>query len=166
MKRKLAFSALAAVVLLGLLLAAVWRRDGREFAEVTGTVTLNGKPLDEVEIVFMPDPAKRNPGPHSVAYTDANGHYRVHCERPPEEGALLGPCRVCIRDITALPDLASLPGAAASIPGMALETAPTTPRDKRPKVSRVPMVYTMPDKTPLHDIEVHHGAQVLDFDIK
>ena len=49
------------VLLAGALIAwAAWPR-GPEFAQVEGTVTLDGQPLPEVEIQFMPDPEKSNP---------------------------------------------------------------------------------------------------------
>jgi hypothetical protein len=115
-------------------------------------VTRDGEPLAEVEVVFLPDPEKGNFGPHAAAYTDAAGHYRLRCEALDADGAVVGPHRVIVRDIAALPDP----------PG-----APRGPRAKagRPKASRVPLAYTQPATTPFRDVEVHPGHQTRDFEL-
>jgi hypothetical protein len=71
---------------------------------VEGVVTRDGEPLGEVEVVFLPDPEKGNFGPHAAAYTDAAGRYRLRCEALDADGAVVGPHRVIVRDIAALPD--------------------------------------------------------------
>jgi hypothetical protein len=71
---------------------------------VEGVVTRDGEPLAEVEVLFLPDPEKGNFGPHAAAYTDAAGHYRLRCEVLDADGAVVGPHRVIVRDIAALPD--------------------------------------------------------------
>jgi hypothetical protein len=138
---------------------------GPEFARVSGTVTLNGKPLNDVEVRFLPDPEKGNPGPTASAFTDRQGHYELRCERPPKNGTILGFHRVCILDITAIarsrgmpggPDVvAGAPGADKAPAGIPIGPAP-----------RVPAVYNNVSLTPFRDIEVKPGAQTLDLDVK
>jgi hypothetical protein len=134
---------------LGAGLAALAGCGGREFAEVEGLITLNGQPLPDVEVVFLPDPELDNPGPRAGAYTDARGRYRLHVERPPREGTVLGPHRVCIIDIAALPSPVGGPNPA-----------------EKPKVSRVPLEYNTAAKTPIRHVEIKPGKQTLDFNVK
>jgi hypothetical protein len=129
---------------------------GREFAEVEGTVTFEGKPLSEVQVVFVPDTTKGNKGNNASAFTDAQGHYRLRAERDQKDGTVLGSHRVYFVDLTAVPDMTgntSAPGQVArrSGPGMPL---------------RFPKVYTELLETPFQDIEVKSGKQTLDFDLK
>jgi hypothetical protein len=115
----------------------------REFAAVEGTVTLDGKPLGGVEVVFLPDPEKGNLGNRASAYTDENGHYRLRCQRDKRDGTILGPHRVCIRDLVTFPD----------------EAGQTRP-------PRVPPSYADPAQTPFRAVEVRPVGQTLDFDVK
>ena len=48
-----------------------------EVVEVEGTVTQAGQPLDEVKVMFSPDPEKGFAGQTSKAITDENGKYRL-----------------------------------------------------------------------------------------
>jgi hypothetical protein len=154
------------VVLAALLIAlAAWGR-GPEFALVEGTVTLDGRPLGSVEVIFLPDPERGNPGgPTSTAYTDDQGRYRLYCDKARKEGTILGAHRVCISDITAIaplgpPQLPGLPGPHGQ-PG---NEAP--PRAEKPKLSRVPLRYNDPRQTPFRDVEVKPGAQTFDFNVE
>jgi hypothetical protein len=132
-----------------------------EFVEVEGLVTLDGKPLPEVEVSFLPDPEKGNNGPSASAYTDAQGHYKLFCDQAKRDGAVVGPTRVCVIDITAVRLLSSLPG--VRMPGELAPPVPQSETDKR-KVSRVPADYKSPARTPLR-IEVQPGQQKFDIDI-
>ena len=70
---------------LGLLLAAGCGDCGPELGRVTGTVTLDGKPLSNARIEFQPGPG----GSPSADRTDENGYYELMYSvgRP---GAMLG----------------------------------------------------------------------------
>ena len=58
-------------------------------APVSGTITLNGKPIQGVELKFVPQEKMRP----SVAITDAQGRYKAQfVER--QSGVALGPCIV------------------------------------------------------------------------
>src|SRR4051794_11621485 len=91
---------------------------GREFAEVEGTVTLDGAPLPEVEVVFVPDPERGLGGNNATAYTDAQGHYRLRAVRDGRDGATLGWYRVVVIDLAAVADISRMgapaPGGAAA----------------------------------------------------
>jgi hypothetical protein len=86
----------------------------------------------------------------------------MRCEKPEAVGALIGAQRVCIRDITALPDppgLSGVPGV-PRLPGVA-----AAPRASRPWVSRVPVAYTQPAQTPFRDVRIGPGSQRMDFEV-
>jgi hypothetical protein len=129
---------------------------GREFAEVEGTVTLDGKPLGEVQVVFVPDATQGNKGNNASAFTDAQGHYRLRAERDGKDGTVLGPHRVYFVDLTAVPNLTGEPPppgqpARPSGPGLPL---------------RFPRVYTDLLETPFKDVEIKSGKQTVDFKLK
>jgi hypothetical protein len=131
---------------------------GPQFADVSGTVTLNGRPLPDVEVVFLPDPEAGTVGPSSTAYTDTKGYYQLVTNKG-QRGAVVGTHRVCIRDLAALP----LP------PILNAEGNPERagPRGARPapKPSRVPAPYSSSQETPLRAVEVKRGGQTLDFEL-
>jgi hypothetical protein len=128
---------------------------GPQFGEVNGTVTLHGRPLPDMEVVFLPDPAAGTVGPPSTAYTDAQGHYQLVTNKG-QRGAVVGTHRVCIRDLAALP----LP------PILNAEGNPER-RGARPgpKPSRVPAPYSNSQETPLSAVAVKPGEQTLDFEL-
>ena len=66
-----------------------------EFAEVEGTVTLNGKPLAGAVVRFYPLSQEKDQLPYASGLTDASGVYRLtHAGKEP--GALVGPNRVVV----------------------------------------------------------------------
>ncbi len=130
---------------------------GPQFAVVEGVVTLDGKPLADVEVVFCPDPEKGNFSPHSVAHTGEEGRFRMRCECPPADGAVVGPQRVIIRDVTAVPEV--------SVRGQ--PAPPKSPPKSNPSGGqRFPLEYTLPAQTPFRDIEIKPGVQTFTFDVK
>ena len=65
---------------------------GPKYVKVSGTVTLDGKPLADAVVQFAPKGSKdnQNPGKSSSGYTDANGHYVLKVSNEDKEGALVG----------------------------------------------------------------------------
>jgi hypothetical protein len=139
---------------LGALVGLSGCTSGPEFAEVEGVVSLRGKPLPEVEIVFSPMTERGTTGPTAACVTDAQGRYRLKCERAGRTGALVGTHRVVIRDIAAMP------------PPPGLEILDEKGQQYQPKPLRVPDRYTDLLKTPFQNVEVHSGKQTLDYDLK
>jgi len=65
-----------------------------EVAEVSGTVTVNGKPLDMIHVEFWPDN-----GPRSWGVTDANGKFTLTLDTDePKPGAVPGTHKVMLKD--------------------------------------------------------------------
>jgi hypothetical protein len=129
---------------------------GREFAEVEGTVTLDQKPLADVQVVFVPDTTRGNTGNNAYAFTDAQGRYRLRADRDDRDGTVVGPHRVYFVDLTGVPDLTGIP--------------PPPGQPARPSGPGLPLrfrrVYTDLLETPFNDVEVKPGKQTLDFDLK
>jgi hypothetical protein len=68
--------------------------EGPELGEVTGIVTLDGKPLPTVEVVFQPQAGGRP----SAAYTDKEGRFTMVYTLD-REGVLLGTQEVFLRPV-------------------------------------------------------------------
>jgi hypothetical protein len=64
------------LLLLGLLLAGC-HKSGPELAPVSGRITLNGKPLENADVVFQPDNGKSP----AVGRTNAEGRYELAYKR-------------------------------------------------------------------------------------
>jgi hypothetical protein len=80
------FFALGVVLVLGC--------GGSKLAPVSGTVTLDGKPLAKASVTFQPnDPKQMNPGPGSTALTNENGEYTLQ-QTGSSKGAVVGLHRV------------------------------------------------------------------------
>ena len=110
-----------------------------QLGRVTGTVTMNGKPLDEVRVLFLPDPESENEGAHSVCITDKDGKYDLIYSKDAEiHGAIVGWHRGVVEDIAA-----------------------ENSRD-RPRAIRVPPAYSSSAQTPLR-FEVQPEDQTIDI---
>jgi hypothetical protein len=68
------------------------------FVEVEGILTLQGKPLDNMLVQFLPDVTKENQGPHSTAITDDKGHFRLKAHTG-QDGAVIGWHCVVLEDL-------------------------------------------------------------------
>lgn len=133
-------------------LLAIGCGGGPQFAAVEGVVTLGGKPLADVEVQFIPDPAQGTTGPPASAYTDRDGRYRIAATE--KGGVVVGTHRVCINDATVM-----MPGGGADAEsggaaagGKALQRRP-----------RFPVVYSDATRTPFGAVEIKPGSQTRDF---
>jgi hypothetical protein len=152
---------LSVLLALASLVTAPGCNRGPQFAEVEGTVRLDGQPLRDVEVVFLPDPEAGTLGPSSSAYTDERGHYNLATAKG-QSGAVVGIHRVCLRDLAALP----LPNPRVDSEGRPSGVGP--PGAKQPiqsKPSRVPPKYGSATQTPLRNVEVKPGMQPYDIDL-
>jgi hypothetical protein len=134
---------------------------------VSGVVTLDGKPLPDVEVQFLPDPEQGTRGATASCYTDEQGHFTLRTERHRKDGALVGTHRVVFVDIAALPSPGSLPGMGAMLGREDPAGLAAVPRrSQKPKKNRVPAMYTDPNQTPYRTVEVKLGDQTLNFDLQ
>jgi len=97
-----------------------------DMAEVSGVILLDGKPLDEVEIVFMPVPGLRpeSVDPQASGYSDPAGRFRpeTRIEGHTYPGVVVATHRVAVRDLKRL---------SSPVPDPRQETAGETP-SRRP----------------------------------
>lgn len=113
-----------------------------QLGRVRGTVTMDGQPLDQVRVLFMPDPEANNEGAYSVCITDEAGNYDLIYSGDVEiRGAVVGWQRVVVEDIKG-----------------------ENNRDKFYPI-RVPPAYSSSGKTPLK-FEVKPEEQTIDIEIK
>jgi hypothetical protein len=126
-------------------LAAAGCNRGPQVAEVAGTIKLDGKPMTNVKVMFMPDPQKGTVGPISAGLTDDQGHFNLTCEdeRP---GAVVGWHKVVLFDSDQ--NLYRTPRH-----GRRDDDEPVAKVKPRPKGPHVPDKYSAAGKTPL-DMEV------------
>lgn len=127
-----------------------------QFASVEGVVTLDGVPMEDVEVQFIPEPDQDISSPPTSAYTDARGRFQVTATGT--YGVLIGTHRVCINDATLM-----MPGG-----GLAVDPEsgiPTEGRVKSRRVprSRVPAIYSDANRTPLRAVDIRPGEQTHDF---
>lgn len=136
------------------------------YGVVDGVVTLDGKPLSDVEVVFMPDSAKGTSGRRSVARTDKEGRYHL-LDDGGKDGAIVGSHRVIVNDV-----LLSKSGSAPVVVGpddakggvIGMKGPPPSVAEQRK--SRFPDDYSNILSTPLKDIEVKSGTQTIDLKLK
>ncbi len=69
---------------------------GPKMAPVEGTVSLDGKPLNNIMVEFWPSSA----GPRSIAVSDAQGRYKLMADDGKREGAAVGPHKVVLHDVS------------------------------------------------------------------
>jgi hypothetical protein len=140
---------------------------------VEGVVTLDGKPLTDVEVVFMPDPEKGTTGRRSASLVDKQGHYQIASDKG-RPGAPVGIHRVCVNDLLAPKG----PGAGAAVAlseedpqeGATATKAPAGTKAGAPGFSkpkpRFPTAFGTAVDTPFHDIAVMEGTQVINLELR
>lgn len=69
---------------------------GSNVVPVSGTVTLNNKPLVNATVIFQPDTGQTNPGPGSHGKTDAKGQFTLQLMNGNTTGAIIGNHKVSI----------------------------------------------------------------------
>lgn len=113
--------------------------------DVEGTITLHGKPLAGVQVVFSPAIGDSS-GARAVGTTDEHGRFQLHGDRG-EPGAPIGTHAVVVTDPRSL----RMPGGGGD-------------KNVRPPASRVPVQYTSFANTPLR-AEVRAGSQTVNLEL-
>lgn len=120
---------------------------GGAYPEVEGVITLNGKPLGNVQVQFLPDPEQDTRGPRSTGVSDKDGRFRLTTDdkRP---GAVPGKHRVLVEDLQQWDGIRM---------GRADSNKPLKP-------SRLPGRYSDAAKTPLK-VEVKSGGEPVKLEL-
>lgn len=164
-----------AVIILVVSLATGCSEKEHPYGEVEGVVTMDGKPLTNVEIVFLPDPEKGNKGRRSSAVPDKDGRYRIASDLG-QNGAPVGIHRVLVNDLLK-PKKGELPrpvvkladdekGGAGGVVGVRVPWGATGVADPNQPKQRFSDDYDDVVKTPLRDIEVQVGSQTINLEVK
>jgi len=119
---------------------------------------MNGEPLDNCLITFLPESGQEVPGPHSTGVTDQRGYYRL---RLPDqrEGASAGRHRVLVQDLSVST------GVHRRDHGTVDQEIDETMASAPVRLSRVPARYNSTADTPLRK-DVKPGQQAIDLDVK
>jgi hypothetical protein len=74
-----------------------------DVAEVDGVVTINGRPGNKLQVMFVPDVDAGTNGPTSMAETDEQGRFKLEFRDSPtgplQAGAVVGSHRVALTDL-------------------------------------------------------------------
>jgi hypothetical protein len=140
-------SAVGIVVCLGALALCGCSR-GLPMGQVDGTVRLDGAPIADAMVTFIPADRKL---PQSTGFTDSDGHFQLRCSNG-TIGAAVGEHRVIVID-------------GARAPSGKGRDDDELPEGKHVPVSRVPLKYARPDKTPLRQ-SVEKGPQEVAIEIE
>lgn len=137
---------------LSVVLAAVGCGGGSGPVPVRGVVKLDGQPVANASVVFIPQAPG---GREAYGSTDANGAFRLTTTKP-DDGALPGKYKVVIQP----------PGSAGGStpfdePGKAPVAVP-----KAPAGPRIPLKYTVAGQTPLTQDVPPRGEVVFDLQSK
>lgn len=127
---------------------------GPTFASVEGVVRLDGKPLADAEVQFIPDITQGATGPPASAYTDKDGRFRIAATDA--SGVVVGQNRVCVNDARAM-----MPGG-----GDAESGVPVPGQSPPPRRPRVPTVYADATRSPLGAIDIRPGSQSVPLELK
>lgn len=151
---RLRVAACVLLVPIWIVAAGCGKPEGPEYAKVTGTVTVDGKPAAGVNVTFHPDATKGTKGPVSAATTDDQGKFVLHGPGG-KEGAVVGWYKVTVE---CPPD----PGMFSSPSGPTEEkSGPPKPKD-----CNVPKKYADITKTDL-TFEVKAGQEnTINIDLK
>ena len=142
---------LAAVRAALLIAAAALVGCGARTSAVQGVVLLDGKPLPNASVRFVPQGAGRD----ATGHTDASGAFSMSTLRP-GDGVVAGDYKVVISPPIGTPD----PTRYASSEEAMAAAAKAPP----PKASSFPQQYTRPDQTPLKQTVPVSGK--VTFDLK
>jgi hypothetical protein len=160
-----------AVLLLGSLLGAGC--GGRTLGHVEGRVLVDGKPLQNIQVTFVPDIRENTFGPNSSAVTDEEGRYELICEEADRSpGAVIGVHRVTLVDLDAIKSAplrqppadenARRAGKAKNLPRTANARSSSNPKERAKR--RFPAQYTDLARTPLQK-QVQSGNQTIDLEL-
>jgi len=121
---------------------------GVSMGQVDGTVRLDGAPIADAMVTFVPADRKL---PQSTGLTDADGRFQLRCSNG-AIGAAVGEHRVIVID----------GGRAPSGKG---KDDDELPEGKDVPTSRIPLKFSRPDKTPLRQ-SVEKGTQEVAIEIE
>ncbi|MGQ9823273.1 MAG: carboxypeptidase-like regulatory domain-containing protein [Thermogutta sp.] len=154
-------SAIVAIALLGLITNGCSKGSGLKTGSVSGTVTFQGKPVANAQVVFQP----KQGGQNAVGTTDANGRYTLMTGT--DRGALIGEHRVTV---TVQSGAEKLSGIDAADPSAAYGQAMVAAASGRPPAAQTPSAGGIPAKygdpaTSGLEFTVKAGSNTINLDL-
>ena len=125
-----------------------------EIVPISGTVTVNGKPYENVEIKFLPLQEGLDGNTTATGVTDENGKYTASLPGSDQPGGCACACKVTITE--------------GPVPEAVRNSQDQLAADKyraRLKNRPVPVIYTRMSDTPL-EVNITAEQSTYDFDIK
>lgn len=140
---------------------------GPKLVPVTGTVTLDGKPLPFKSLYFYPDRSAGTQGNGSGAFTDKEGKYyliaNIGGTTRDQRGVQPGKYRVAVTEsVIPISEKDFAPQAAAD---KSAEPGPGLIYTERPMRREIPSVYSSENSTPLV-VDVPENGGTFDFELK
>lgn len=134
--------------------------DSLNTGEVTGTVTLDGEPLDNAIVTFSPEAG----GPSAIGRTDAQGNYELY--RRGDPGAMVGTHKVRVTsvqeaDAEEVPEEAEASSDSDAYMQQAMGTRPSA-YNMAASQEKIPAKYNQ-DTTLVETVE--SGDNVINFDL-
>lgn len=143
------FNPLLATVAAAVFVLAGCNQDPYRVAPVSGLVTLDGKPVGQVAVMFQPmSEGNPNPGPGSFGITDAEGRYSLKLVGNEKPGGVVGKHKVRFDPYSDEP------------------ADPTSDRPFRPKkaMPKIPPKYNQPDAVFEYEVPTK-GTAAADFQL-
>jgi hypothetical protein len=129
---------------------------GKGPVKVNGSVTLDGKPLSNATVTFIPE---QGAGRNATGTTDQSGNFRLTTLKP-DDGAMPGDYKVTVQQVEG----AEAPPAADM--KTAMEGYQKAVAKFKPKASIIPAKYSDPGKTTLRQKVPAEGSVKLDLTSK
>lgn len=133
-------------ILGGVLLVVTGCGGGLNTAQVDGTVTLDGKPLDQILVEFLPT----GEGPRSFGETDAQGKFTLMTDDGKTPGAAIGNHKVTLKDGSVITKFMGRQGEGVDMS-----------EGRKPRISGK---LASPDTSPLSATVTADGANTLTFE--
>jgi hypothetical protein len=93
------------ICLLGLIALPGCKKAPPPLVEVEGIVLLNGSPLAQAQVEFLPDLEDYGAQMNSSGVTDDQGHFTLTCVLKNEPGAVVGKHRVLVTEAPLTPEM-------------------------------------------------------------
>lgn len=155
-------SVIVGIAVLGLTTIGCSKGSGLKTGNVSGTVTFEGKPVANAQVVFQP----KQGGQNAVGTTDANGRYTLMTGT--DRGALIGEHRVTVTVQSGAEQLSGIdaidPSAAYGQAMMAAASG-RPPAAQTPSSGGIPAKYADPTTSGL-EFTVKAGSNTINLELK
>lgn len=162
MRKTVGYSAvIVGIAVLGLITVGCSKGSGLKTGNVSGTVTFNGQPVANAQVVFQP----KQGGQNAVGTTDAKGRYTLMTGT--DQGALIGEHRVTVTVQSGAEQLSGINAADPSASygeAMMAAAAGRPPAAQTPSAGGIPAKYADPTTSGL-EFTVKEGSNTINLEL-